>query len=291
MDKIRHIICGVNPAFDLTLELDALDTDRVNRVRRAHRAAAGKALNVAHELTRLGTRCVLTGFVGKRSAGSYRAGIEALEYPPERCEFEGCEGEVRENLTLLVAGQTIKINRAGAPCTAENVEHMRERLEGLLRDCEGAVCVFTGSMPDGMTAQQYMQLMSAAANMGARLVIDTDVLTAQQLCELRPWLIKPNEHELASICGLHEPTTGELVEAAKELSQSGVGTVLLTLGANGLVCVTGGEVITVPPEQVELHNTVGAGDRALAGFLHAHSEGGSTEQCAKAASLSGAGIV
>lgn len=289
--RARYLVCGVNPAFDLTLELDALDDDRVNRVRAERREAAGKALNVARELTRLGTECLLTGLAGALSADSYESGIASLPDSPPTELVRCADGGVRENLTLLAGGRTFKVNRDGFRCTAEEVEALKAKI--CSRADSGTVCVFTGSMPGGMTAEQYAGLMAAAKERGARIAVDTDALPREMLVSLRPWLIKPNEHELARICGLsaeEEADESRLVEAARQLAADGVETVLLTLGAKGLVCVTQSDAVRVPAEPVTLTNTVGAGDRALAGFLAGTACGLDLTGCARLASRCGAGL-
>lgn len=293
----RHLICGVNPAFDVTLELDALDPDRVNRVRRERREAAGKALNVARELQRLGTDCLLTGFAGAASADEYERELALLPDSPPAELVRCAEGGVRENLTLLVAGQTIKINRRGFSVTQTELEALRELIRAYIRDMQnqpgGAVCVFTGSMPEGMTAEQYAGLMESAKSEGARLVLDTDAIPREKLTSLRPWLIKPNEHELARICGLsaaEESDESILEAAARQLAKDGTENVLLTLGARGLMLVTAEETLRVEAERISLVNTVGAGDRALAGFLAGSAKGYDSARCAALASRCGAGI-
>lgn len=281
-------VCGVSPAFDLTLELDSLDDDRVNRVRNERRIAAGKALNAARELMRLGQSCVLFGLAGRESWEEYTNGAASLPNAPEEISLAMTDGAVRENLTLLVGGKTIKINRKGAVCAKEHIAVLKKMLlERMAADEGERIVIFTGSMPEGMTSDDYADLMQAAGDAGARIAVDTAALSREQLLDVRPWLIKPNEHELAHICGLSDPDDEQLLRAARQLADDGIGIVLLTLGSRGLICVTKDETVRVPAEPIKAVNTVGAGDCALAGFVAAAVQGKPVRQCAQQAAHCG----
>ncbi|MBE6753477.1 MAG: hypothetical protein E7559_03870 [Ruminococcaceae bacterium] len=281
-------VCGVSPAFDLTLELDSLDDDRVNRVRNERRIAAGKALNAARELTRLGQSCVLFGLAGRESWEEYTNGAASLPNAPEEISLAMTDGAVRENLTLLVGGKTIKINRKGAVCAKEHIAVLKKMLlERMAADEGERIVIFTGSMPEGMTSDDYADLMQAAGDAGARIAVDTAALSREQLLDVSPWLIKPNEHELAHICGLSDPDDEQLLRAARQLADDGIGIVLLTLGSRGLICVTKDETVRVPAEPIKAVNTVGAGDCALAGFVAAAVQGKPVRQCAQQAAHCG----
>ena len=52
-----------NPCVDVTIELDFLNVGRMNRIRNKQETYAGKALNVAVSVERLGGESFLTGFM------------------------------------------------------------------------------------------------------------------------------------------------------------------------------------------------------------------------------------
>lgn len=280
---MRTFLCvGVSPCFDVTLVLDALEPDKVSRVSDELREAAGVAVNVARELKRLGKRAVVTGLLNEDGSDEYSDALSAggLEH-----DFVFVPGRVRVNITLLVNKDTYKVNRRSV-CPTDAAGRLRMKL----LDWAGAnsVVVFGGATPEGMSPEQYANLMCVVGEAGARVAVDTDVLSREQLLEVKPWLYKPNGRELAELCGLENPSGEELVEAAKELTREGVGIVLLTFGSKGLVAVTKDEVAHVEAVPVECRNTVGAGDSALAGFMAAWDNGLSLEQCAQQAAKSGA---
>jgi fructose-1-phosphate kinase PfkB-like protein len=90
-----------------------------------------------------------------------------------------------------------------------------------------------------------------------RTILDTRDEALREAVEggWRPWLLKPNADELASVRG------GDPLAAARSLREAaGAEAVLATLGGGGALLVTaeGAWRASAPP--VEVLNTVGAGD-------------------------------
>jgi len=294
-DSSRHeltacrVICvGVNPAFDLTMTLDGLDGDRVNRVTHEHCRAAGKAANVACALAHGGINAGLVGFYGEDNAEEWRRLFLARSEDKVPLHMITCPGAIRQNITLLAGGETVKINRCGCIVSEGDII----RLEDCLSSCAGGdtgtkTAVFTGSLSPGLTGERYVRLMTDAARRGLRIALDIDGLTREQLAEVSPWLYKPNAHELARLTGADADDDDGLVEQARLLAEDGVGVVLLTLGERGLAAVTAEGTYRILPRPVTAVNTVGAGDAALAAFVAAEAEGCSVEECARRAARSG----
>jgi 1-phosphofructokinase len=86
-------------------------------------------------------------------------------------------------------------------------------------------------------------------------------------------VLKPNEEELSEVTGVVPETFGDVVFAANQLRQSGVGTVVVSLGPAGAVLVGEGEALHAECDVIVPRSTVGAGDALLAGFLAAGGEG------------------
>ncbi len=279
------VLCvGVNPSFDITMMLDGLDDDRVNRVEREHRQAAGKAANVACTLERMGVTALLTGCFGENTwadwRGLYEKRASAVELVPVLTP-----GATRQNITLLAGGKTVKINRAGDDVGSEAAQSVAAVLDSRLES--GDIAVFTGSIPPGMSKEQYIALIRRASDSGAKAAVDTDALSESELLSVRPWLYKPNAHELAKLSGVEADDESALLREAKRLARAGIGTVLLTLGSRGLAAVTAEEAVRVPAAKIQAVNTVGAGDAALAAYIAASLQGAALRERAYAAAQAG----
>ena len=95
---------------------------------------------------------------------------------------------------------------------------------------------------------------------------------------MKPWLIKPNEEEIGEYLGRSIDSFAEVEAAARELFDTGIENVMISLGAKGalLVCEDGAFVAT--PPKVDALSTIGAGDSSIGGFLAAAAQGlGSSE--------------
>lgn len=281
------VICvGVNPAFDLTLTLDGLDGDRVNRVTAEHCQAAGKAANVACVLASNGIRAGLAGFYGEDNAAEWQRLFAVRSENRVPSGMIICPGATRQNITLLAEGRTVKLNRPGCTVSEKDIEKL-ECFLSRWAEGGGKTAVFTGSLPPGLSAERYVRLMSDTARAGFRIALDIDGLTRDQLVRLSPWLYKPNAHELARLTGADADDDEALIAQAQSLAAEGVDIVLLSLGSRGLAAVTRGQTVRIEPRPVTAVNTVGAGDAALAAFVAAQLSGCSLEECARRAARSG----
>jgi 1-phosphofructokinase len=267
-----------NPSLDRTLVLPgALDRGGVARLAGAATEPGGKGVNVARALAAAGTDvlCVLP-------AGDDDPILAALHRLQLRLATVPVEAPVRTNYTLAEPdGTTTKLNEPGAA-----LDHgTRAALTGaLLAAAAGARwVVLSGSLPPGTPTGWYGDLVGALRATGARIAVDTSEEPLRALLAAGPGaapdLLKPNTEELAQLSGVAEAELAAdpdaLLTAVSALHQRGVGTVLLTLGADGALLSTPEGLWTATPPQVTVRSTVGAGDCSLAGYLLADLAGAS----------------
>jgi len=295
--EARPVIAAVtlNPAFDVTLELPALVPGGVARVRGEMRQASGKGINVAMVLRTLGADARAYCLLGKETASQYRAllgedagELRALEVP----------GATRENLTLNAGGETYKVNRAGAM-------KADARVLGELSDLicaelpEGAAVAVSGSLPGGVGVPELRAFCGRLRDAGLRVALDCDGPTLRDILEIRPWLIKPNDSELAALFGesgcddeVIRRHTLELArgisecekrawetrvrgeaEHASRLRRFAAPIVAVSLGAQGMLLASQGKLYEAAAAPITQVSDVGAGDSALAGLIFALARG------------------
>lgn len=102
---------------------------------------------------------------------------------------------------------------------------------------------------------------------GVRVAVDSSGVPLAAAVAAGPDLIKPNHEELAELVGSSLTTLGEVVDAARGLVAAGVGTVVVSLGADGAVLVDAQRCIWAGARVTRPRSTVGAGDCLLAGLL------------------------
>ncbi len=282
----KVVTITLNPAFDTTLVLDGIHTDRINRPVSETKISAGKGINISESLSALGMDNIAAAIVGRDSLEAFR---KPLDEKGIHCRFVIVDGEVRENLTLLADGNTVKINRAGNPLDKSAIERMKELIRDMWED--GDVVIFSGSIPDGIDDAAVDSLISYAGECGYRVVVDSENISAQRLMNLRPWMIKPNENELEILTGRSLCTEEEMLDECRKLTEAGIGQVLFTVGEKGLYLVTKDRIIRAVPPKTEEVNSVGAGDTSLAGFVYAFLTGKTEEECAVYAAACGCAVV
>ena len=81
-------------------------------------------------------------------------------------------------------------------------------------------------------------------------------------------IIIPNEHELARITGMPCASAEDIRLAAESLQTRGVRTVIVTLGGDGVLLLSGEDNELLPAYRVKAVDTTAAGDAFLGGFAH-----------------------
>ena len=266
----------LNPCFDLTLTLGRLDEDDVNRVSSELYQSAGKGVNVSCVLSRFGVGSAALVVAGEDSLDAYRANLPAGDF---EVEFITAPGRIRENITACAPGRCLKINRTGFACTGETVDKLEAALARRLK--RGTLLVISGSWPEGFEMRDFLRISELAAAKGARVALDAGHIGLPELRELRPWLIKPNEHELAALTGLPVKTKPQTDKALGALHGCGISKVLLSLGPGGLLLSSDGAQYAARAPKVKVCSTVGAGDSSLAGFLYGYLTGLPPAECVR----------
>lgn len=259
----RVLTVTLNPALDLTVQLPALRLGEVNRSDNLQVHAAGKGLNVAQVLADLGHQLTVTGFLGEANAQPFEQLFAARGFADE---FVRVAGETRSNIKLAEAdGRITDINGPGLEVGAAQREELLARLERLVTGHE--LVVVAGSLPRGVEVPWFVELLQRLARLGARVALDTSGAALREGLALSPWLIKPNEEELAQARDLDPADAQALADEARRLNAR-IEHVVMSQGAAGVSWFSPAAAWHAQPPKVRVVSTVGAGDSLLAGMLH-----------------------
>ena len=278
----------LNPAIDKTYFVNRFSVDNVNRVERIKVNMGGKGVNVAATAAKCGIPCIAGGFLSGYNGqmiGKY------LKDAGVATDFVYTEGDTRTNIKIIdTENKTYTdVNESGPAVSDSDIRALLEKAADMA--VKSDVVYLGGSFPPGVKAELYKELISVIREKGARAVLDADGEAFRQGVEAAPSVIKPNQAELESLIGRKLKTVSDVVNAAKQLYDGGVETVLVSLGGNGAVCVSGGKAYRVYPLNVPVVSTVGAGDSFLCGYLYGQTVTGDIEQQLKyAMSFAGAKI-
>jgi 1-phosphofructokinase family hexose kinase len=254
-----------NPNIDRTLTVPELRLNEVLRSIDIRLDAGGKGLNVARALHALGSACTAVAFFGGPTGEQESAMLRALgihlRVVPIRDETRSCHV-----VTDPDGAKHVKVNEPGPVVTAAEQAALLRLVEQEAR--AGDLWVAAGSLPRGVPADFYRQIVELVQARRGRAVLDASGPALAEGLEAHPFLIKPNGDEVAQITGQAVATPQEAA-AAMPLLLRHAATVAISLGAAGLVLGSDEGVLHAAPPAIVARNAVGAGDAAVAGMLYA----------------------
>jgi 1-phosphofructokinase family hexose kinase len=145
----------------------------------------------------------------------------------------------------------------------------------------------SGSLPRGVTPKLYAQLIVTAREKKAFTLVDTDGDALKESIKMKPSCIKPNSHELSRLVGRDLSGDKDILSACDAIHEKGIAHVLVSLGKDGLILSTPGKRLRATAPSVAVESTVGAGDSVVAGFILAHSQNRTLEECIRLACAAG----
>jgi 1-phosphofructokinase family hexose kinase len=260
----------LNPGLDRTLTVPALVENTVLRATGSRLDWGGKGFNVTRGLHALGVTSVALGFIGGFTGQMLAAGLADLGIVTD---FIQIAGETRTNTVIAEAGsgRYFKVNEAGPAVDAMALDLLRARVEAYATP--GTLWAFCGSLPPGAPASIYADLIALVRGRGAVAYLDAGGEALRLGCAACPSLVKPNAEEAHGLTGVVVDSVAAARTAAAYFLEMGVGTVALSLGADGLLLTTPDTAIHARPPQVEVQTLVGVGDALLAGLIFAQRLG------------------
>lgn len=244
-----------NLALDVTYHVSGFRPGSATRVEDVARRAGGKGVNVARVLHQLGHQVVVSGMAGGFHGRAARADLEALGVRDELVEIEA-----ESRLTVVVVdrqGSATGFWEPGPVVSAEEWKAARAHISELMESV--SVLVLAGSLPHGVPADGYAQLIAAAGQAGVPALLDAEGEALKLGVAAHPAVVKINASELSGATGEHDLTTG-----ARALQDAGARVVVVTAGPAGLTCFTDQEVLRAAPPRELTGNPTGAGDAASA---------------------------
>src|SRR5438105_636315 len=116
----------VNPALDYTIRLDALEMGKRAKYRDPSIDPAGKGINVARMVRRLGEATLALGFAAGPTGDLLRQRLDQEGVPHDLISTQGL---TRINVTLLTGpeGSATHLHGAGSPVSPVDLQRLMER--------------------------------------------------------------------------------------------------------------------------------------------------------------------
>jgi 1-phosphofructokinase family hexose kinase len=259
------LVVSLNPALDVTHHVAGVDWSGVNRPREVAVAPGGKGLNVARTLHALGSDVLVVGLAGGVTGEAVSTGLDEAGVP---CRFTPVAGQTRRTFAVVDTRRhdTASFNEPGPAVSAGEYAEFLVLYEESLAWCDGVV--LSGSLPPGLPEDSYAGLAVRAAAAAVPVVLDAGGATLRRGVAAGPAIAKPNLAELQDAVRRPLADRTAVAAAAAELRAAGAGAVVVSLGREGLLAVTGEGTWHAAPPALVAGNPTGAGDAVVAGLAH-----------------------
>ena len=252
----------LNPALDYVMKVGNIRFDDINRSESEEIYYGGKGINVSVILTRLGVENKALGFVGGFTGEKL---YEMLKNDGIDCDFNTLKnGYTRINVKIK-AQTELDVNAQGPAISREDIALLLEKLDGIK---QGDFLVLAGSIPNTLPDDIYERILSRLDGRGINFVVDATGDLLKNVLKYKPFLIKPNHHELGDLFGVETKSEDDIVFYAKKLQEMGARNVLVSRAKDGATLIDEQKnVTTFGNVEGELVNSVGCGDSMVGGFL------------------------
>lgn len=256
-----------NPSLDYIVTVDNFTCGIVNRTKDEIMFPGGKGINVSMVLKNLGYESTALGFLAGFTGEALEKMLDEKGITSDFISVE--KGMTRINVKLR-SGEETEINGQGPAMEASDIEKLYKKLD-VLQD--GDILVLAGSIPAVLPGSIYMDIMKYLSDKKLKIVVDATKDLLVNVLQYRPFLIKPNNHELGEIFGVEIKDKEDVIFYGKKLQEMGARNVLVSMAGDGAVLVAeDGSIFQAEAPKGKVRNSVGAGDSMVAGFLAGYLE-------------------
>ena len=272
----------LNPSIDYVIKVDKLTTGNINRVNEEHVYPGGKGINVTRILKSLDNDNIALGFVSGFTGDYIVNSLQELNLKSDFIKVK--QGFTRINVKVKSEEET-EINGQGPKISEEELNQFYKVIDKLV---DGDILILSGSIPSCLDERLYESIMKKVEDRDIKVIVDATKNLLLNVLKYKPFLIKPNNHELAEMFNVELNSTEDVVFYAIKLKEMGAQNVLISMGKDGALLVTeNDEVFASSVAKGEVVNSVGAGDSMVAGFIAGYLKSNSYEEALRLGAASG----
>jgi 1-phosphofructokinase family hexose kinase len=250
----------MNPAIDRTIAVDRLAFDDRTYILSSKDSPGGRGINAASVIHSFGGKTLaITPAGGERGA--------LFEHYMLDCGFPiaavPIRHDIRLNFTIVDRhGLTVKLNELGPRLDRGELSSIEGTVEAQL--AKASWLMLCGSLPPGVPADFYAQLIARAKEKGVSTLLDTDGDALSRGVEAGPTVVTPNQQEAERLLNTVLLTRAHSLAAARRIQAMGAESVVLSLGSRGAVGAAHWRGVdqlweAIPP-RVEAISPIGSGD-------------------------------
>ena len=252
----------VNPSLDYIVDVDDFKTGEVNRTKSEKIFSGGKGINVSIVLQNLGFKNKALGFTAGFTGNQIELMLNQKGVDTDFIHL--ANGLSRINVKLRSTKES-EINGQGPSISKDDIASLFEKFDDIK---EGDTLVLAGSIPQTLPQSFYSEIMAHLSSKKVRFVVDATRDLLKKSLEYKPFMVKPNNHELGEIFDVELNTRDEVIPYALKFREMGAQNVLVSMAGKGAVLAAAdGKIYQGPAPECTLVNSVGAGDSMVAGFI------------------------
>lgn len=256
-----------NPAMDYVMQVNNMNEKDINRSEKEKMFYGGKGINVSSVLTQLDIENTATGFLAGFTGSELERMLEADNINTDFVHLK--TGFTRINVKIK-SEKELDINAHGPDISEQDIDELLNKLKKIK---SGDYLVLAGSVPPSLSDDVYEKILEHFTNKDINVVVDTTGNLLKNILKYKPFLIKPNHHELGEIFSVDINSTQDVIRYAKKLQEMGAKNVLVSRAKDGATLIDeNGNVISVTNAPGKIVSSVGCGDSMVAGFIAGYIE-------------------
>lgn len=250
-----------NPAIDYVVHTVEMKLGATNRSEREEMYFGGKGINVSIVLRELGIESKALGFTAGFTGEAIEKGLSDMGIVTDFVRLDS--GNSRINLKIKSTEET-ELNGQGPDIGDNAIAALFEKLDKLT---DGDTLILAGSIPFSLPSDIYERILERLSGKGIKVVVDATKELLLNVLKYKPFLIKPNNHELGEMFGVELKTDEEIEMYARKLQEMGAVNVLISMAGDGAMLIDEfGKTHRCGVCRGTVKNSVGAGDSMVAGF-------------------------
>lgn len=251
-----------NPAIDYVIHMGEMRIGATNRSNKEEMYFGGKGINVSIVLKELGIHSKALGFTAGFTGEAIEKGLADMGIDTDFVRLD--RGNSRINVKIKSNEET-ELNCQGPDIDGKAISALFEKLDCLV---DGDSLILAGSIPTSLPSDIYERILERLSGKNIRVAVDATKNLLLNVLKYKPFLIKPNNHELGEMFGMELKTNEDIEKYARQLQAMGAVNVLVSMAGDGAMLIDEfGKTHLCGVCKGTVKNSVGAGDSMVAGFM------------------------
>lgn len=250
-----------NPAIDYVVHTGEMKLGATNRSEKEEMYFGGKGINVSIVLRELGIGSKALGFTAGFTGEAIEKGLSEMGIDADFVHLKN--GNSRINVKIKSTEET-ELNGQGPDIDEAAINALFAKLDKL---SDGDTLILAGSIPSSLPSDIYEKILERLSGRNIKTVVDATKDLLLNVLKYKPFLVKPNNHELGEMFGAELKTDEEIEKYARKLQEMGAVNVLISMAGDGAMLIDEyGKMHRCGVCKGTVRNSVGAGDSMVAGF-------------------------